>query len=515
MSDVLFLLVRVNLAGAAAIAVVMALRLTARRLFGAGAAYALWSFAPLAVLAMILPARVVVLAPPPAAGNAAMVPGAALAGAPPLLQPGLDLPPLLVGLWIAGAAASLLYLTWQQIRFSRAVRAGRAGPAVIGVLRPRIVTPDDFARRYTPCEQTVVLAHERTHIARHDSRINALVALVRCASWFNPFVHLLSYYLRIDQELACDAAVVAAHPKARRTYAEALLKTQIAARPLPLGCYWPAQAEHPLAQRISLLSRKTPAWAARGVGPAAIALLTVGGAWSAWAARPPQVVMAPAPAERRVALVEPTAIASISGPAAIASDAPGSLRRAASPSRAAMKQPGAPQSAPAPVLQPATDEASAPGPPRRLMTPGFFGPSRKIHAVADWSAVEPGSAVRVLATMTDPEGIPLTTDLTAFGSQSWYRLGYFRRNASRYKLFTSVVQHGDRLLVTAGLNRSFKSLVSGSVELASGETGTIKLPTGQVVTVTPTLRPETPEELAEGRRTGDRRFVNVDRVDNL
>ncbi|MDB5462836.1 MAG: hypothetical protein JWP23_1225, partial [Phenylobacterium sp.] len=133
----------------------------------------------------------------------------------------------------------------------------------------------------------------------------------------------------------------------------------------------------------------------------------------------------------------------------------------------------------------------------------------------DWSAVEPGSAVRVLATMTDPEGIPLTTDLTAFGSQSWYRLGYVRRNASRYKLFTSVAQHGDRLVVTAALDRSFRFMVSGSVELASGETGTITLPPGQVVTVTPTLRPETPEELAEGRRTGDRRFVNVDRVDNL
>ena len=48
---------------------------------------------------------------------------------------------------------------------------------MVGVLRPRIVTPSDFTRRYTEREQLVVLAHERTHIVRQDPRINAMVAL--------------------------------------------------------------------------------------------------------------------------------------------------------------------------------------------------------------------------------------------------------------------------------------------------------------------------------------------------
>lgn len=508
MSDFLFVLMRVNLAGAVAVTVVMALRLPARRLFGAGAAYALWSLAPLAVLAMLVPARVAVLAAPQAAGGAAMVPADGFAGATSHLQPAFDLSPLLVGLWIAGAAASLLYLAWQQARFSRAVRAGRAGPAVIGVLKPRIVTPDDFARRYSPRERAMVLAHERTHLARHDSRINALVALARCASWFNPFVHLLAHFLRIDQELACDAAVVAAHPQARRTYAEALLKTQLAARPLPLGCYWPAQAEHPLAQRIGLLSRRTPAWAARGVGPAAIALLAVGGACSAWAARPPQIVMVPAPIESRAAPEGPAVTAA--GLRALNRARP---RRQAVPNvPAVLRLPDPPALTPAPPPPSEAHEglASA-GPPMR---PGFFGPAR-IHSAAGWSSVEPGSAVRVVATMTDPDGIPLITDLTAFGSQSRYRIGYVERNSSRFKLFTRVVQKGDRLLVTAALNRSFHPMVSGSMELASGEAGTIRLPNGLVATVTPTLRPETPEEIAEAQRMPGRRFVNVERVEAL
>jgi hypothetical protein len=53
---------------------------------------------------------------------------------------------------------------------------------------------------------------------------------------------------------------------------------------------------------------------------------------------------------------------------------------------------------------------------------------------------------------------------------------------------------------------------SGAVDLASGETGTIRLPGGLTVTVTPTVRAETPEEIAEGGRTGGRGFVNVLRV---
>ncbi len=41
---------------------------------------------------------------------------------------------------------------------------------------------------------------------------------------------------------------------------------------------------------------------------------------------------------------------------------------------------------------------------------------------------------------------------------------------------------------------------SGSIVLAAGQTGQIVLGNGQRVTVTPTVRPETPQELEEGQR---------------
>jgi beta-lactamase regulating signal transducer with metallopeptidase domain len=204
MSDAFLTLLGINLVAAAAVALVMALRLPARRLFGPRVAYGLWSLVPLAGLALLLPARVVTVAVPAgpqAAPDMVFDAGAQLTSVP--AAPGLL--PFAVALWAAGGLISLGCLIWRQAEFGRAARHGLAGPAVIGLLRPRIVTPFDFGRRYTPREQLVVLAHEETHIARRDTLANAAVALAACVNWFNPAIHVLARYLRIDQELACDA----------------------------------------------------------------------------------------------------------------------------------------------------------------------------------------------------------------------------------------------------------------------------------------------------------------------
>lgn len=108
--------------------------------------------------------------------------------------------------------------------------------------------------------------------------------------------------------------------------------------------------------------------------------------------------------------------------------------------------------------------------------------------------------------MVDRDGVPLVTDMTAYGSQSLYRTGYFRRDARRYALFTRVRQEGDRLWVTASLDDRFRPETSGLVALSSGR---IVLAGGHVVTVTPTVRPETPDEVEEGRR--DQRERDADR----
>jgi beta-lactamase regulating signal transducer with metallopeptidase domain len=496
MSELLILLLRMNLAAAVGVLVVLALRRPARRLFGPRMAYGLWTLVPAASVALLLPGRVetiVVRAP-----GVAAVGGGAASGVGVAPAAGLDLWPLLFTLWLIGAGASLAALAWRQARFGRAERAGRAGPAVVGVLRPRVVTPIDFERRYTPREQAVILAHERGHIARHDARINALVATARALNWFNPMVHLLAQALRLDQELACDAWVVARHPGERRTYAEAMFKTQLAIAPPPLGCHWLGAPAHPLAERVRLLALPAPGPARRGLGAATIGLLGASALAAAWSAQPPELQF--------VLLPTPPAPAPVP-PAAAPAPPPAGPRRAV--------RVKAPEAAPL-VVAAAVEAVSDASPADTLAEPApptaeepAVAP-RRIYAAANMSSVEPGSAVRVLARTHDPEGHAVMTDLTSFGSQHFYRTGTYLASGSRQRLFTSVIQRGERLWVTASLNRAFRGPAVGTIEMRSGETRDLVLGNGQVVTVTPTLRPETSEEAAGDRESLRRAGARLD-----
>ncbi|HEV7691994.1 MAG TPA: M56 family metallopeptidase, partial [Hyphomonadaceae bacterium] len=299
MTDAVSVFVLPNLVFTAGILAVLALRKPVRAQFGARMAYALWLLPLLVLAASFLPPRVVEIvqsaplfdAMP--SGPEYVLPAApreALPAAPVFTaaaKPIFD--PLLAALilWITGALAMFAWLGRRQALFMTDVRKGTAGPAVIGVFRPRIITPSDFDMRFDESEKRVILTHETIHLARQDARINALVALIRCICWYNPLVHIGAHCMRIDQELACDAAVVERHPKARRLYADALLKAQLAARPLPLGCYWPAGTEHPLMERIEMLKQSAPGQFRRIAGLALLITLTAGAATAAWAAMPP------------------------------------------------------------------------------------------------------------------------------------------------------------------------------------------------------------------------------------
>ena len=478
MADLFTDLLNLNIALAVAVAAVMVLRLPARRLFGARVAYGLWILPLLSGLAMLAPARVLTVRVAAASVEAT---GASTASAAAVADAPVDIRPYLAGLWLLGMVASLAWLAWNQLQFARAAKAGRAGPAVVGVLRPRVVVPDDFEGRYTAREREVVLAHEETHLKRRDPPVNALVALVTCINWFNPAVHVMGRWLRIDQELACDAGVVAAYPKARRAYAEAMLKTQLAARPLPLGCHW---ASHPLAQRVKLLSRPTPSRFRRLAGLYCIALVGLGGASAVWASRPPELVMA----------VDPPRFVQPPPQAPRPPDAPAAPRAPKAPIRhVALVAPKV--AVTEPVLQPIAEP-----PPVAIEPPMQIRRLRVSYAAADRSQIQPGTAVRVVASGVAPDGVHLWADFTAFGSQRLYRKGAYERAGSRYSLFTSVVQDGERLLVTVSLGKLFRPDQTGSIELLPNQSGVIRLPTGQDIVVATSVRAETPDEIEEGRQ---------------
>ena len=266
MAEVLNALAGVNLAAGLAILLVLAARLFVRRSFGPEVAYGLWAIPPAAGLATLLPARVADgLQLAPATGQASHA-------------------AVLLAVWLVGAVIAALWLAALQIRFLHLARAGLTGPAVIGVIAPRLVMPRDDGA-YSDAERALVRAHEREHIARGDPRANALLAAVQCLCWFNPLVHLAAGLIRLDQELACDAAVVRRRGVAKAAYARALLKVQMTSGALPLGARWLANGAHPLELRIASLAR--PPHRDGLTGPilvlAALAVAVV----AAWAGQPP------------------------------------------------------------------------------------------------------------------------------------------------------------------------------------------------------------------------------------
>ncbi|MGD0499671.1 MAG: M56 family metallopeptidase [Bryobacteraceae bacterium] len=96
-----------------------------------------------------------------------------------------------------------------------------AAPVTLGIARPAIVLPGDW-RQWAGAKLDAVLAHERSHIRRHDPAVQLLSAIHRALLWYSP----LSWFLhrrivRVAEEASDDAAVAASGDRA--LYAEVLL----------------------------------------------------------------------------------------------------------------------------------------------------------------------------------------------------------------------------------------------------------------------------------------------------
>ena len=119
-------------------------------------AYGLWLLPLLAAAASLLPARVVWVTAdqarvqaPAVVQMAQQTVRAAQSLAPGSVLVGVDLGLLVVLVWLGGVLLSLATLALRQGQFLADARKGRAGPAVAGVLSPRIVVPADFEALYS------------------------------------------------------------------------------------------------------------------------------------------------------------------------------------------------------------------------------------------------------------------------------------------------------------------------------------------------------------------------------
>jgi beta-lactamase regulating signal transducer with metallopeptidase domain len=276
--DLISLLVRTNFAVALAIAGVLILRRPVRHLFGPRRAYGIWLVAPLSVFGCLMPAA-------RGAGPKSLLEASGqqvlnwMSKAP-------DIDGTLLTIWLSGVGLGVAMVAYRHSRFKADAEAGCAGPAVVGLLRPRLIIPADFNVLFTPGARVLVRAHERAHMDRGDALWNSVLVIFQCLFWFNPLVHTAAKALKLDQELACDAVVVERFPSERRAYAEALLKAQWRGSGSPLACHWGATSDHPLVLRLAALANRSCSAGRDGFWFAFLLTAWVGAFTAGWACQP-------------------------------------------------------------------------------------------------------------------------------------------------------------------------------------------------------------------------------------
>jgi len=300
-ADLLSLLIEATMASSFAVLLVLAVRRPVRKFAGARIAYGLWCFVPLALAAILLPAREIVVT---MKVQPVQIGDVSIGQLTEALVPATDFFSVAVVLaWISGMLACAVLFSRRQKNFLDdlgvlthknekifSAEKNIQGPSVIGVVAPRIVLPSDFETRYNLEEQQLVLSHENMHLSRGDTRINLIAACLRSIFWFNPLMHWAGARFRFDQELSADALVLSKFPSARKSYADAMLKTQMASAGLPVACHW--QAHHPLKERILMLKNPAPGKSSRYIGITFVAALCVCGSVAVWSLQPAKVVAA-------------------------------------------------------------------------------------------------------------------------------------------------------------------------------------------------------------------------------
>ena len=147
--------------------------------------------------------------------------------------------PVLSLLWLAGAAALLLYAALSYLRLRRRVATAVQlrdniyqseqipAPFVLGLARPRIYVPYGLSDQ----DLKYVLAHERAHIARRDHWWKLLGFLLLSVYWFQPLLWLAYVLLGRDLELACDERVIQSLDREHRAdYTQALVRCSVSRR---------------------------------------------------------------------------------------------------------------------------------------------------------------------------------------------------------------------------------------------------------------------------------------------
>lgn len=146
--------------------------------------------------------------------------------------------------WLAGAAAMLVYVASSYIRTYRRIRSAALlqnnifishsidTPFVFGLIKPKIYIPDGISG----ADLKYILAHENAHIKRLDHAAKLLAMVILSVHWFNPLVWLGFKFMTDDMELSCDEKALGSYDvEDRKAYATTLLNMSVRQNSLNLG----------------------------------------------------------------------------------------------------------------------------------------------------------------------------------------------------------------------------------------------------------------------------------------
>ena len=99
-------------------------------------------------------------------------------------------------------------------------------PGLVGIIRPKILLPNNMLRSLNLQNLRYIFLHELTHLKRMDMLINVITSILTAFYWFNPFVWVGFIKMREDCEISCDSYVLS-HLKEENEpylYADTILK---------------------------------------------------------------------------------------------------------------------------------------------------------------------------------------------------------------------------------------------------------------------------------------------------
>lgn len=233
---------------------------------------------------------------------------------------GLD--PLLKQAWIAmsGGMSLILAVTGAHLllrkrRWPKKTLHGSLvyvtpdiGPAVVGLLRPRIVVPA-WVTQAPAAQQALVMAHEQSHLDARDPQLLTIALCLLVAMPWNAPLWWQLRRLRYAIEVDCDARVLSSGHDIN-SYGSALI--DVGARQSGFIGSVAAMSESKsfLEERIRIMVLKPKKWA--GVAALGLACLSLGIVTVAAQVGPPNAPLASG-AERKEVAVNPAVLAGYAG----------------------------------------------------------------------------------------------------------------------------------------------------------------------------------------------------------